>query len=57
MPRIERVDIGNYVYHVINRANTRVQIFDGDNIWIGKMVDKFKLGQTLRGIGRPKNGG
>ncbi len=31
MPRIARIDIGNYVYHVINRANARVQIFDADD--------------------------
>ncbi len=30
MPRINRVDIGGYVYHVLNRANARVQIFDND---------------------------
>lgn len=29
----------------------------GNNIWITKMIDKFKLGQTIRGAGRPKNGG
>lgn len=28
MSRIERVDVGDYVYHVLNRANARVQIFD-----------------------------
>ena len=28
MPRINRVDIGGEIYHVINRANARVQIFD-----------------------------
>jgi len=28
MPRIERVDVGDYIYHVINRANARVRIFD-----------------------------
>ncbi|KKU51097.1 MAG: hypothetical protein UX72_C0026G0001, partial [Parcubacteria group bacterium GW2011_GWA2_47_10] len=27
MPRILRVDVGNLVYHVINRANGRIQIF------------------------------
>ncbi|MDD4803915.1 MAG: transposase [Candidatus Pacebacteria bacterium] len=31
MPRIKRIDIANEIYHVINRANTRVQIFDDDN--------------------------
>ena len=30
MPRISRVDVGNNIYHVINRANARVQIFDND---------------------------
>lgn len=28
MPRLARVDIGNEIYHVINRANGRMQIFD-----------------------------
>lgn len=28
VPRIERVDVGGYVYHVLNRANARVRIFD-----------------------------
>ncbi|MEK7564323.1 MAG: transposase [Patescibacteria group bacterium] len=30
MPRIERVDVGGEIYHVINRANSRVKIFDND---------------------------
>lgn len=30
MPRIERVDVGGYIYHVLNRANAHVQIFDSD---------------------------
>ena len=30
MPRVSRVDVGGYVYHVLNRANARVQIFDRD---------------------------
>lgn len=30
MPRINRVDVGGEVYHVLNRANARVQIFDTD---------------------------
>jgi putative transposase len=29
----------------------------GGNIWLGKMIDKYKIGQTLRGVGRPKNCG
>ena len=28
MPRIKRTNVGGYVYHVLNRANARVQIFD-----------------------------
>ena len=30
MPRIKRVNVGGYTYHVLNRANARVQIFDND---------------------------
>jgi putative transposase len=30
MPRVGKVDVGGYIYHVINRANARVQIFDND---------------------------
>lgn len=30
MPRIIRTDIGGEIYHIINRANARVQIFDSD---------------------------
>ncbi len=30
MPRINRIDIADIVYHVINRANARMQIFDED---------------------------
>lgn len=30
MPRVNRTDICGYVYHIINRANARVQIFDDE---------------------------
>jgi len=30
MPRTARTDVGGYVYHVLNRANSRVQIFDDE---------------------------
>ena len=30
MPRILRTDIGEEIYHILNRANARVQIFDED---------------------------
>ncbi len=31
MPRIARVDVGGEIYHILNRANARVTIFDTDN--------------------------
>ena len=30
MPRINRIDVADIIYHVINRANARMQIFDED---------------------------
>lgn len=30
MPRAPRTDVGGYVYHALNRANARVQIFDDE---------------------------
>jgi putative transposase len=30
MARPPRIDLGDYVYHVINRSNSRVRIFDND---------------------------
>lgn len=38
MPRAPRTDSGGYVYHVLNRANARVQIFDDD-----KDYERFEL--------------
>jgi hypothetical protein len=32
MPRVERVDVGGEIYHVINRANTGVKIFNGEMV-------------------------
>lgn len=49
MPRIERVDVGGYVYHVLNRANARSQIFDNDEDYqvfeciLEEAVDKFDM--------------
>jgi len=34
MPRIKRINVGGYVYHVLNRANARVQIFDNKKDYI-----------------------
>lgn len=31
MPRPQRVDVGDVVYHCINRANARIRIFDTDD--------------------------
>ncbi len=31
MPRIARVSVGDTIYHVINRSNGRVRIFDSDD--------------------------
>ena len=39
MPRSARVDIGGQVYHVINRANGRMQIFNDK--------DDYKLFEQL----------
>jgi len=49
MPRIQRVDVGGQIYHVINRANARAQIFDNkkdyelfENI-LAEAVEKFDM--------------
>jgi len=49
MPRIERTDVGEYIYHVLNRANARVQIFDNDKDYqlfesiLEEAVEKFDM--------------
>jgi len=49
MPRINRVDVGGEVYHVFNRANARVQIFDNDKDYkqlediLEESVEKFGM--------------
>ena len=30
MPHQNRIDIGNIIYHVINRANAKIQIFNDE---------------------------
>jgi putative transposase len=51
MPRVQRVDVGGEVYHVLNRANARVQIFDNDEDYqqfeqiLEEAIDKW--GQPL----------
>lgn len=34
MPRLARVDVGDHVYHVINRANGKLTIFEKDNDYL-----------------------
>ncbi|MEY3784367.1 MAG: hypothetical protein RLZZ230_689, partial [Candidatus Parcubacteria bacterium] len=49
MSRITRVDVGDEVYHVLNRANARVQIFDNDTDYkqfeaiLEEAVDKYNM--------------
>lgn len=49
MPRIKRTNVGGYVYHVLNRANARVQIFDNDKDYklfeniLEEAVEKFNV--------------
>ncbi|MFM2374712.1 MAG: hypothetical protein RLZZ234_707 [Candidatus Parcubacteria bacterium] len=49
MPRITRVDVGGEVYHVLNRANARVQIFDTDEDYrqfediLAEAVEKYDM--------------
>jgi len=49
MPRTERTDVGEYVYHITNRANARVRIFDSDKDYqlfeniLEEAVEKFDM--------------
>ncbi len=49
MPRINRVDVGGEIYHVLNRANARVQIFDNNKDYqqfeeiLEEAVEKFDM--------------
>jgi len=49
MPRVERVDVANQIYHVLNRANARVQIFDNNKDYkqfediLEKAVEKYDM--------------
>ncbi len=47
MPRPERITLGGYVYHVLNRANGRLRIFH-------KQADFLAFEKTLGdGLSRP----
>jgi len=62
MARLPRVDIGNIVYHILNRANARLSIFHNKEDYrlfesiLEEAQEKFKLDMTTRLVGRPKNG-
>jgi len=49
MPRIIRTDIGEEIYHILNRANARVQIFDNDQdyqifeVILEEAIEKFDM--------------
>ena len=49
MPRIERVNVADNIYHIINRANARVKIFDNENDYkqfediLEEAVEKFDM--------------
>jgi len=49
MPRIERVDVADCLYHVLNRANARVRIFDTKEDYeqfeeiLEEAVDRFAM--------------
>lgn len=49
MPRTARVDVGQEVYHILNRANARVQIFDNEKDYLDfekilqEAVDRFEM--------------
>ena len=34
MPRINRIDVGDVIYHVINRANAGMKIFNSDTDYL-----------------------
>ena len=53
MPRLARVDVGEVVYHVSNRANGRLQIFNGreDYLLFEKLIGDAKALTDMRILG------
>ena len=49
MPRVSRIDVAQEVYHILNRANARVQIFDDNKDYLDfekilqEAVEKFDM--------------
>ena len=52
MPRAPRIDKGNLVYHIINRANGRQQIFhtEGNYLLFERTLEESSIGNRY-GIG------
>ena len=50
MPRIKRIDIGDTVYHVINRANARIEIFNTDEDYdlFERVLEEAKERSSMR---------
>lgn len=50
MPRATRTDVGNYCYHIINRANARLPIFfkEKDYILFEKVLEEAKEKYDMR---------
>ncbi len=50
MPRLNRTDIGNYCYHIINRANARLPIFfkEEDYILFEQILEEAKKKYDMR---------
>ena len=50
MPRITRIDIGNYCYHIINRANARLAIFfkEEDYLLFEEVLEEAKEKFSMR---------
>lgn len=50
MPRVTRIDFGNYCYHVINRANARLPIFfnEEDYVLFEKVLEEAQEKFSMR---------
>lgn len=63
MTRVERVDVADHVYHVINRAEEALEhsitksVPFGKESWVHATVKRFGIEQVLTGVGRPRNSG
>src|SRR3989339_751419 len=55
MPRVNRVDVANQIYHVLNRANARMQIFDSNKDYqlFESVIEEAK--NYLKYLNEPQN--